>query len=186
MKGRAEDLNPSGEPNQKTRAELINWRRSQVIDLLAIGHNQEEIAKILQVSPALISYDMQYLRKEAMENISEYTIKQYPIWYKACIVAIQKSMKIYWDMAQKAQDNKEKIMALEHYRQSWTDMIVFLYPGGDALELVVSKINKYNGKVSSNRQRLPEDGDVITPKNGFNPWIYQTNTNTRQTYQGER
>jgi hypothetical protein len=186
MKGRAEDLNPSGEPNQKTRAELINWRRSQVIDLLAIGHNQEEIAKILQVSPALISYDMQYLRKEAMENISEYTIKQYPIWYKACIVAIQKSMKIYWDMAQKAQDNKEKIMALEHYRQSWMDMIVFLYPGGDALELVVSKINKYNGKVSSNRQRLPEDGDVITPKNGFNPWIYQTNTNTRQTYQGER
>ncbi len=61
MKGRAEDLNPSGEPNQKTRAELINWRRSQVIDLLAIGHNQEEIAKILQVSPDLISYDMKYL-----------------------------------------------------------------------------------------------------------------------------
>ena len=54
------------------------------------------------------------------------------------------------------------------------------------LELVVSKINgNGNGKASSNnRQRLPNDGDIITPKDGYNPWIYRTDT--RQTYQGER
>ena len=60
--------------------------------------------------------------------------------------------------------------------------------GEDALELVVNKTNKYNGNVNGNgkagkrifpparssRQRLPDDGDMISPKNGCSRWIYQT------------
>jgi hypothetical protein len=43
-----------------------------------------------------------------MENISEYTTKQYPIWFKATLIGIQNSMRIFWDKAQNAKDNKEK------------------------------------------------------------------------------
>jgi hypothetical protein len=40
------------------------------------------------------------------------------------MVANQNAIKQYWDISQKAQDNKEKIQALEHYldchHQLWT------------------------------------------------------------------
>jgi hypothetical protein len=40
------------------------------------------------------------------------------------MVANQNAIKQYWDISQKAQDNKEKIQALEHYLdghiQLWT------------------------------------------------------------------
>jgi len=66
---------------------------TKIIELKSQGYNQEEIAQILKVTPGLISQDLQYIRNEAIENISEYTTKQFPIWFKTCIVAIQNSMK---------------------------------------------------------------------------------------------
>jgi hypothetical protein len=69
----------SGFKSTKTRAERISWRRNKLIELKAQGYNQEEIAQTLQVSPALISLDLQYLRNEAMQHIKEYTTNELPI-----------------------------------------------------------------------------------------------------------
>jgi len=137
----------------KTKAELISWRRNKIIELKSQGLSQEEIAKILQVSPSTVTCDLNYLSQEAIENISEYTTKQYPIWFKTCIVAIQNSMKLYWDMAQNTQDNKEKVMALEHYRQSWMDMLSLIdWRGEMTLNNTVNRLNKYryNGNGNGN------------------------------------
>jgi predicted transcriptional regulator len=171
----------------KTKAEEIEWRRSKILELKSQGLDQREIAQILKVSSGLISQDLQAMRKEAMENVREYTTKQYPLQLKVTLVGVQNIMKVLWKIIENSPDNKEKMQAIEHYRQCWTDMMVLLHPGGDVLELIVDKISKYNGNgngKASSSQRLPNDGDIITPKNGFNPWIFQTNT--RQTYQGER
>ncbi len=166
---------PNHQPNHKTKTELINWRRNKVIELKSQGYNQEEIAQILQVTPALISYDLRYLRDEAMTNISDYTTKQYPIWFKACLVGIEKSMRVCWDVALNSQDNKEKIIALEHYRQFYIDMLSMLgWRGYHALNSEVSKLGNGNGKV----QHQHKEGEWIypNPKQGeqFSPYIYHS------------
>lgn len=60
----------------KTKSEEIEWRRSKVLELKSQGLDQREIAQRLQVSPTLISFDMKFMRKEALKNIVDYTTKE--------------------------------------------------------------------------------------------------------------
>ena len=71
----------------KTKSEEMQWRRSKVLELKSQGLDQREIAQILQVTPATITFDLQYLRNEAKESIKDYTTKQLPLQYKTPIVA---------------------------------------------------------------------------------------------------
>jgi hypothetical protein len=98
------------------------------------GLEQREMAQILHVSPATITFDLQYLRDEARENVRDYTTKQFPLQFKVSLVAIQNAMRQFWNISQNAQDNKEKMQALEHYRQCHIDMMAMLKDGGYVLE----------------------------------------------------
>jgi orotate phosphoribosyltransferase-like protein len=102
----------------KTKSEEIEWRRAKILELKSQGLDQREISQILHVSPATITFDLQYLRDNARENVRDYTTKQFPLQFKVFLVAIQIAMKQFWNISQNAQDNKEKMQALEHYRQN--------------------------------------------------------------------
>jgi hypothetical protein len=99
----------------KTKSEEIEWRRAKILGLKSQGLDQREMARVLRVSPATVTFDLQYLRKEARETIREYTTEQLPLQLKTFIVANQNAIKQYWEISQQAQDNKEKMQALEHY-----------------------------------------------------------------------
>jgi orotate phosphoribosyltransferase-like protein len=47
-----------------TKAEQLEWRRSKVVEMKARGLSHGEIACELQVSRALITSDIQYLRNQ--------------------------------------------------------------------------------------------------------------------------
>jgi transcriptional regulator len=126
----------------KTKSEGIEWRRAKILELKSQGLDQREIAQILRVSSATITFDLQYLRDEAKENVQEYTTKQYPLQFKASLIAIQNAMKQFWNISQNAQDNKEKMQALEHYRQCHIDMMAMLKEGEYALEQVIARENR--------------------------------------------
>jgi IS30 family transposase len=115
----------------KTKSEEIQWRRAKILELKSQGLDQREISQVLQVSPTTITFDLQYLRKEAIETIREYTTEQLPLQLKTSIVAVQNAIKQYWDISQKAQDNKEKIQALEHYLDCHKILWTLLYGGED-------------------------------------------------------
>jgi hypothetical protein len=66
----------------KSKAEEIEWRRSKILELKSQGLEQREIAQVLRVSPALISYDVQCMRKEAIETVKDYTVRQLPLQFK--------------------------------------------------------------------------------------------------------
>jgi transcriptional regulator len=86
----------------KTKAEMINWRRNKIIELKAQGLDQTEIARFLQVSPATITYDLKYMRKEAMQNVREYTTNELPLQYKIFKEALQNAIQTYWRLSQEA------------------------------------------------------------------------------------
>ena len=115
----------------KTKSEEIQRRRAKILELRSQGLDQREMAQVLQVSPTTITFDLQYLRKEAKKTIREYTTEQLPLQLKTFMVATQNAIKQYWDISQKAQDNKEKIQALEHYLDCHTQLWTLLYGGED-------------------------------------------------------
>lgn len=110
---------------------MINWRRNKIIEYKAQGLDQKEIANILQVSETTISLDLQYLRNETQENIREYTTKELPIQYRVFKRALQNAIQTYWKLSQEAKDDRDKILALEHYIDSHTTLWSLLYGGED-------------------------------------------------------
>ena len=63
----------------RSKQEELEWCRSKIIELKSQGLDQRKIANILQVTPAVVSYDVQCMRNEAKENIRDYTTRRLPL-----------------------------------------------------------------------------------------------------------
>lgn len=72
----------------KHAKQTLEWRRSKVLELSSEGRDQSEIPRILQVSTATINTDIQFLRKEAKENIRKYIDDRLPFEYHKCLVGL--------------------------------------------------------------------------------------------------
>lgn len=72
----------------KHAKQTLEWRRSKILELSSEGRNQSEIARILQVSTATINIDIQFLRKEAKENIRKYIDDRLPFEYHKCLIGL--------------------------------------------------------------------------------------------------
>ena len=57
-----------GKQNNR-KDDMIEWRRAKVLELSSQGHNQSEIATIMQVGISTINRDAIYLRQQAQENL---------------------------------------------------------------------------------------------------------------------
>jgi len=80
--------------------------------------SQMEIAHELQVSKQLISDDMQYLRSQAKETIKEYATDHLPEQYQVCLVALDSIIKRAFDIIETADDNREKLQAMQLSRDT--------------------------------------------------------------------
>ena len=80
--------------------------------------SQMEIAHELQVSKQLISDDMQYLRSQAKETIKEYATDHLPEQYQVCLVALDSIIKRAFDIIETADDNREKLQAMQLSRDA--------------------------------------------------------------------
>jgi hypothetical protein len=140
----------------KTKSEEIEWRRSKILELKSQGLDQGQMAQVLQVSPTTITFDLQYLRKEARETVREYTTEQLPLQLRTSIVATQNAIKEYWDISQNAKDNKEKMQALESYLDCHIRLWSLLYGGEDYMVRI--------GKSPQQQYRYVEDEPVFEGK----------------------
>jgi transposase len=101
-----------------TKAEQLEWRRSKVVEMRARGMSQIEIAHELQVSKQSISSDVQYLRNQAKESIKEYVTEHLPEQYEVCLSALDTILKHAFDILETADDNREKLQALELFKDT--------------------------------------------------------------------
>ena len=56
----------------------LQWRRDKVRELSVKGHNQRQMASILRVGVGSVNEDLQYLRRQAKQNISKYIDEYLP------------------------------------------------------------------------------------------------------------
>jgi hypothetical protein len=77
----------------------VAWRRNKTEELLVKGHNQIQIADILQVSEATISNDVGYLRARARQDMETHLYDRLPQEYEHCISGINQILKMSWEIA---------------------------------------------------------------------------------------
>src|SRR5689334_8189668 len=82
------------------------------------GLSQTEIARELQVSIAYINSDVQYLRQQAKQSIKEYATDHLPEQYHICLVALDSIIKRSSDIIETADDNREKLQAMQMYKDT--------------------------------------------------------------------
>jgi hypothetical protein len=79
--------------------DMIEWRRTKVLELSSQGHNQSEIATIMQVGISTINRDAIYLRQQAQENLKIHVQQKLPEEYQRCLTGMNQVLKLSWQIA---------------------------------------------------------------------------------------
>jgi hypothetical protein len=136
-----------------TKADQLEWRRSKVVEMRAIGLSLGEIAGELQVSRASISSDIAYLRNEAKESIKEYTTEYLPEQYQVCLVALDTIIKLAFDIIETSPDNREKLQAMELFKDTHLVKLELL----SNATTIDSALNYIRSKQEQHQKRLDLD-----------------------------
>lgn len=137
----------------------IAWRREKVLDLSSKGYSGREIAKVLQISHPTIVRDVQFLRKQAKENISTYIDEQLPEEYHKCLIGITAIIKDSWDTATKAEsegDRREQLQALAVAKECYA-MKLGLLSSATVVDGAVKFVDRHRGLVPQNNEVMIDD-----------------------------
>jgi BMFP domain-containing protein YqiC len=110
----------------KKQQQQITWR-SQVLELTSKGHNQSDIARILQVDKSVICRDMTALNQQSKQNIQKHIDEKLPNEYEKCLIALTVILRESWDMSQQPDiDRREKIQSLSLAKECYTTKLELL------------------------------------------------------------
>jgi hypothetical protein len=101
---------------QKTTEDLLHWRRSQVVKLLAQGLTIDQAADKLQVSPKTVQRDHQYIRNNSKEVLRSYFTDTLPNEVLKAIARLTAVSDEAWEMARKAKEDDEPKLRTEALR----------------------------------------------------------------------
>ena len=88
----------------------MEWRRSKVLELSSEGRSQSEIARIMQISSATVSMDIQFLKREAKENIRRYIDERLPFEYHKCLVGLDAIVCRMSDIVNNAESDSREVL----------------------------------------------------------------------------
>ena len=91
------------------------------------GMTHQEIANELQVPRTAITSDIQYLRNQAKESIKEYA-EYLPEQYHVYLSALDSILKHAYEILQTTDDNREKLQAIELFKDTHFVKLVLLLP----------------------------------------------------------
>jgi DNA-binding Lrp family transcriptional regulator len=101
--------------NREEEHKLISLRQSRVAELLAQGYtNQSEIAHKLNVSEPTVSRDIQFLNRQAQENLKIHVERRIPFEIEKCYTGLNLVLKKAFEITNL--DNakiSEKVAALQ-------------------------------------------------------------------------
>jgi hypothetical protein len=82
------------------KQQLIEWRRSKVLEHHSQGYSMTEITNMLHVkNVSTISRDLEYLREKAQENLKNHIQQKLPEEFQRCITGMNQVLKLSWQIA---------------------------------------------------------------------------------------
>jgi hypothetical protein len=160
--------------SQKTKKQhQLHWRRHRILSLLAENYSQNEIAFILQVSPASISKDVAYLKDQSRLLLRNHLKQTFPLEYQQALINLKSIRRQAREMLEKPdiddrvktrlfiviKDINESIMKLVSQGDAIDDTITFMKEKiseaiGHMNIIKKEEQNNYNKKMSKTEQSL--------------------------------
>jgi hypothetical protein len=152
--------------NKNLDQDLIDWRRSQVVQLLSKGKSVDQIADILQVDPRTIYRDQQYIRQNAIEVMSKYLTHTVPYELVKCLSRLNAISDEAWAMVESSKDAKERGAALALASKTAIDIIDVVTNNKSLVYEALNVIDKNNNNqrwlANKNiRTKEPEDSNAV-------------------------
>ena len=110
--------------NREEEHKLISLRQSRVAELLAQGYtNQSEIARKLNVSEPTVSRDIQFLNRQAQENLRIHVERRIPFEIEKCYIGLNLVLKKAFEITNlESAKISEKVAALQVIQTTYDKM----------------------------------------------------------------
>lgn len=128
----------------KNAKQTLEWRRSKVLELSSEGRSQLEIARIMQVSTATINTDIQFLRREAKENIRRYIDERLPFEYHKCLVGLDSIVCRMSDIANSAESDSREVLQAASVKMQAYAMKIDLLSNATVVEKAVQFVERHS------------------------------------------
>lgn len=160
-------INNRSNKRRKRRQDLIDWRRTIVIEGISKGKTQSEIAGILSVGIGTVNRDISWFRAQARENITKF-VEKIQVEHEKSMIGIDAILRQSWILTEQAKDNREKLQALSLAKECYAlkeDFICNAPVIDEALKFVennteVSKPNKASGNDLNSISEAGRPGEV--------------------------
>jgi hypothetical protein len=125
--------------SQKTKKQQqLEWRRHRVLSLLSEDYSQNEIASILQVSPASISKDVAYLKDQSRLLLRTHLKETFPLEYQQALANLKSIRRQAREMLNKPETDDRVKARLFIVIKDITESIMNLVLKGDAIDDAIS------------------------------------------------
>ncbi len=119
---------------KRKKQQQLEWRRQRVLTLLAEDYNQNEIASILQVSPASISKDVAYLKDQSKLLLRTHLKETFPLEYQQALINLKSIRREAREMLRKPETDERVKTRLLLVIKDITESIMNLVLKGDAID----------------------------------------------------
>ena len=119
---------------KRKKQQQLEWRRQRVLALLAEDYSQNEIASILQVSPASISKDVAYLKDQSKLLLRTHLKETFPLEYQQALSTLKSLRREAREMLRKPETDERVKVRLLMVIKDITESIMNLVLKGDAID----------------------------------------------------
>jgi predicted transcriptional regulator len=119
---------------KRKKQQQLEWRRQRVLTLLAEDYSQNEIASLLQVSPASISKDVAYLRDQSKLLLRIHLKETFPLEYQQALINLKSIRREARELLRKPETDERVKTRLFLVIKDITESIMNLVSKGDAID----------------------------------------------------
>ncbi len=119
---------------KRKKQQQLEWRRHRVLTLLAEDYSQNEIASILQVSPASISKDVAYLKDRSKLLLRTHLKETFPLEYQQALITLKSIRREAREMLRKPETDERVKTRLFMVIKDITESIMNLVLKGDTID----------------------------------------------------
>jgi hypothetical protein len=150
---------PNNNNNVHSYKQEVAYRRERVFTWIASGKHPREIAAELILNEKTIKRDLHYLMGVAKQEIKSYVEQRLPWEYQKSLAVLDEIKRRAFELADKSEINRDKIMALRLAAEAETSKARLLAegPGVVALQDIQNKVNRLESQQFSQsiRQQIP-------------------------------
>lgn len=147
--------------NSEMKQQQLEWRRSQVLELFSQGYSQREISQKLQVDLTAVNRDIQFLRKQARENLQYHIHDRIPEEYQNCMTGLKRIIKQTTEVAETVTDSKTKLQAFAQLAEGYKYIMELATSGviiTDAIKYVQGQMDHLNKQEKKILKDIKEKG----------------------------